>query len=109
VTRGRRLHTAWLLVASVMACVGLGISLETKDVNERYLNPTSLVLYLGVVLLLAAISYAVHRALIHEPSQKARCGAVTDAALAGALTGPTLLLIVILAATIRDCSFGTGC
>ncbi len=104
-----KLHVAWLLVASVLACVGLGMSLETKEVNERYLNLTSLSLYLGVVVLLAAISYLVHRALIREPSKKARCGAVTDAALAGALIGPTLLFTVILAATIRDCSFGTGC
>jgi hypothetical protein len=109
VTWGRRLHIAWLVVASVLACVGLGESLEAKDVSERYLNPTSLSLYLGVVLLLAAVSYAVHRALIREPPDKSRRRAVADVMLAGALIGPTLLLAVILAGTIRDCSFGTGC
>jgi hypothetical protein len=109
VTRGRRLRTAWLVVASVLACAGLGESLEAKDVSERDLNPTSLSLYLGVVLLLAAVSYAVHLALIREPPDTARRRALGDALLVGVLTGPTLLLVVALAAVIKDCSFGTGC
>jgi multisubunit Na+/H+ antiporter MnhF subunit len=108
-TRGRVLRWAWLVIATIMACGGLGVCLEAKDDGERYLNPTSLSLYLGVVILLAAVAYAIYRVLVREPPDTARRRAALDALLAGVVTGPALLLVIVLAATIRDCSFGTGC
>jgi hypothetical protein len=103
------LHAAWLAATTVLACLGLGLCLNAKDTSERYLNPTSLLLYTGVVVLLAAVAYALHRALGRVPPDIARRRAVTDALLAGLATGPALLLIIVLAAMVRDCSFGSGC
>jgi hypothetical protein len=106
---GTVLQAVWLAATTIMACVGLGLCLEAKDTGERYLNPISLLLYAGVVILLAGVAYAVHRALGRMPPDIARRRAVTDALLAGVATGPALLLVIVLAATIRDCSFGSGC
>lgn len=103
------LRGAWLGSATIMACIGLGACLEAKDDGERYLNPTSLLLYLGVVILLVVVAYAIHRVLVGEPPDIARRRAAIDALLVGLVTGPALLLVIVLAATIRDCAFGTGC
>ena len=53
-----------------------------------------------VLVGLGAVGYAVHRRL---------ATAVVDAVLAGVVFAPALALAVLLVATIRDCSFGTGC
>jgi hypothetical protein len=61
------------------------------------------------VILLAAVAYAVHRALGRVPPDIARRRAVGDALLAGVATGPAPRLLIALAATIHDCSSGSGC
>jgi NADH:ubiquinone oxidoreductase subunit 6 (subunit J) len=66
----------------------------------------SFAVYVGAVLFLAVLAYVVHRALIREPPDTACRRA---AVLAGFVTGPVLLAVIVLVAVIRDCSFGTGC
>jgi hypothetical protein len=106
VTRGRVVRAVWLVAATVLACIGMGESFEAKNISERYL---SFAAYLGAVLFLAALAYGVHRALIREPPDTACRRAAVDALLAGFVTGPALLAVIVLVAVIRDCSFGTGC
>jgi uncharacterized membrane protein YfcA len=106
VTRDWSVRAAWLVAATVLACGALGGAFDTRHISQRYL---SFLVYVGAVMLLVAVAYAVHRALIREPPDTARRKAAIDGLIAGFLTGPVLLAVIVLAATIRDCSFGTGC
>jgi hypothetical protein len=103
------MRAGWLAAATVLACIGLGESLGGKDTSERYLNPTSFSLYVGAVLLLASVAYAIHRLLFRESPQTARRRAAVDTLLTGFVTGPALLAAIVVVATIRECPFGTGC
>jgi hypothetical protein len=95
-------RAAWLIVATILACAGLALAISLRDPNngEPVINAGSLALYGGVLIALGGIGYAIHR--------RAET-AVMDAVMAGVVFAPAIMLAVLLVATIRDCSFGTGC
>lgn len=110
-SRGRWARAAWWAIATVLACAGLiGSFTVTGDGDsDRLLPPVTLLLYLGVLLALAALSYAVHRTLLHEAPGDAGRGAAFDATLTGVFAAPTLYLAAVFVALIHDCTTGPGC
>jgi drug/metabolite transporter (DMT)-like permease len=94
-------RAAWLIVATVLACAGLNVSLWAfHHDGEPVVNAVSLALYGLVLLALGGVGYTIHR--------RAET-AVMDAVLAGVVFAPALMLALLLFFTIRDCSSGTGC
>lgn len=64
---------------------------------------------MGAVLVLASVAYPIHRLPFRESPQTVRRRAAVDTWLTGFVTGPGLLAAIVVVATIRECSFGTGC
>jgi cytochrome bd-type quinol oxidase subunit 2 len=108
VTRRRALRATWLVVASVLAATGLQLGFDARGHAERWFSSTPVLIYLAVVAVLGAVSYALHAAFGKSSSGTALRPATIDTAVL-AVGGASLLLIVQLAVTIRDCSIGTGC
>jgi hypothetical protein len=99
----------WLVVASVIAFAALGLALDASPDGEPVLGPLALAIYGPVVVVLGVGAYVLHRRAPGTPAGAATARAVIDAALAGFVGGPALLLVVVVAATIHDCATGTGC
>jgi hypothetical protein len=108
VTWRRALRATWLVVASALAATGLQFSLDSRGQAERWFSSTPVLVYLSVVAVLGAVSYGLHAAIRMSSSSAARRPAAIDTAVL-AVGGTSLLLIVQLVVTIRDCSIGTGC
>lgn len=102
------LHATWLVVACIAAATGLQLGLDARGNAERWFSSTPVLTYLAVVAVLGTVSYALHAAIGKSSSGAAwRLAAVDTAVLA--VGGASLLLIVQLVVTVRDCSTGTGC
>lgn len=100
----------WLIVASVAAYVGVGWALWAFHSGaEHVLSVFALLRYAGVVVVLGAVAYGVHRLAFRAPPATAATNAARDAVLAGVLAGPFLYAAIDIAYSIRECSFGAGC
>jgi hypothetical protein len=99
----------WLVVASVIAFVALGVALDASPDGEPVLGPLAVAIYAPVVVALGVGAYVLHRRAPGTPEGAAPARAVIDAGLAGLVGGPALLLVVVVVTTIRDCATGTGC
>jgi hypothetical protein len=100
----------WLILATVAACAGVGWALWAfHNGAEHVLSIFAALRYLGVVAVLGALAYTLHRFAFRVAPPEAAARAAHDTVIAGVLGGPFLYMAIDLAATIRDCSFGTGC
>jgi hypothetical protein len=100
----------WLALASVAACLALGVALWWHHQHgEPVLSVAALLRYAVVVAALVLLAYAVNRVAFRLAPAPARARAVVDAAIAGLLAGPVLFAVLNLVASIRDCAFETGC
>jgi hypothetical protein len=93
----------------VIAFVALGVALNASPDGEPVLGPFAVAIYVPVVSALAVGAYVLHRRHPGTPHGAAPARALIDAALAGLVGGPMLLLLVVTVATIRDCATGSGC
>jgi hypothetical protein len=104
----RWLRAAWLATASVIAGAGLAFGLGIHRDAERVVDATAAALFVCVLAVLAGVGYGLHRVVAKAPPHEARRQAALDAVVA-AVAGPSLLFAIVLATTIEECSFGTGC
>jgi hypothetical protein len=105
----RALHVAWLVVASVAACLGLAWALFQHPDGHSAARPTAVFRYLAVMLALAAVSYALHRRAFRASPSAARQSATVDAVLVGGCLAPLLFFVLLLVETIHECGSGAGC
>lgn len=100
----------WLVVATLAACAGAGWALWAfHDGAEHVLSIFVALRYLGVVAVLGAVAYVVHRFAFRVSPSDAASRAAYDAVFAGVLGGPLLYMAIVLVATVVQCSTGVGC
>lgn len=104
------LRALWLVVATLAACAGVGWALWAfHDGAEHVLSLLAALRYLGVVAVLGALAYLVHRVAFRAPREAALTRAAQDAVLAGVLGGPFVYAAIVLVSTVVECSTGVGC
>jgi hypothetical protein len=104
----RGLRAAWLAIASLAAGAALGFGLGGGPDGESVVGARTALVFLSVLVVLAASSYAVERRFAKAAPDEARWQAALDT-LVACVVGPLLWLAVVVATTLQDCTFGPGC
>ena len=104
----RRLRAAWITIASLSAFAAVEIGLEARRDGESFASATPVLVFASVVVLLAAVSYGLHRIVDKALQDEAWRQAALDAFVAG-IVGPLLWFLLAVAETLQECTFGPGC
>lgn len=108
-TLRRVLHALWILVASVVACVGIGWALLQHPDAHSAVRPVAFLRYLGVIVALAVASYALHRRGFKTSPLISRERATRDTVLSAVGGGPVLFFLFLVVTTYLECHSDTSC
>jgi drug/metabolite transporter (DMT)-like permease len=104
----RGLRAAWWAIAAVAATAGVALALAARHHAESFASARPVLVFASVLVLLAVLSYALHRTIAKAPPDEARRQAALDTVVAG-VAGPMLWFAIAVVEAIRECSFGAGC